>query len=114
MIDICKIHKSVTLVQLAIMMISCLVSSLGVVISHSIAYYAWLSVLACMVSVILTSFIMALLFVLSRITHIHFTDGRPNQESGWLSWKNCALIWQSVITKHNAAVAVRYQKKPAY
>ena len=114
MIDICKIHKSITLVQVWIIMVSCLVSSLGVVISHPIVYYAWYCVLACSVTVIFTSLMMGIVFVLSRVTHTHFAHSKSKQGYGWLSWKNCALIWQSVIAKHNTALAGHYQKKPAY
>lgn len=69
MINICKIHKSITLVQVAIIVISCLVSSLGVVSTHSVTVYAWYLAMAGIVSVITTSIALGIVLILTRLIY---------------------------------------------
>ncbi|MEW8628238.1 MAG: hypothetical protein AB2551_21010 [Candidatus Thiodiazotropha sp.] len=114
MIDTCKVHKLITLFQVSGVLLSCLVSALGVVIDHPLVHYAGYAVLAGLASIVVTSLIMGVLLLLSRWPFSKSSDEKVKHRTAWLSWKKYQLFVREVVAKPGVVPAKPCRKKPAY
>lgn len=92
MINICKIHKSITLIQVVIIIVSCLVSSLGIVITHSVIIYAWYLALVGIVTVIVTSTTLGIVLILTRLIYVCRSRKLSKSDCGWFVWPEPNLV----------------------
>ncbi|ODB82794.1 hypothetical protein A3193_18780 [Candidatus Thiodiazotropha endoloripes] len=84
--DIRRIHKLVTLFQMSVVLLSCMLSLIGVVVSHLLLHYAEYAVLAGLVSIPLTSLVMAvaiLFFHNSPSDSVNEMTGQGMSRSSW-------------------------------
>jgi hypothetical protein len=101
MIDICKIHKVITLFQVSLVLLLCLISALGAVVTHPVIEYAGYALFGGLASILITSLIMGLILLMSRF---HITEtSRQNWKKtergiAGLSWRMYLLILRGVAT----------------
>jgi hypothetical protein len=114
MIDICKIHKVITLFQVSLVLLSCLVSALGGVITHPLVHYAGYAALGGLVSILLTSLVMSLILLMSSF-HITETSRQDKKKTErgitGLSWKMYLLILRRAATEAGIEQARRCRNK---
>jgi hypothetical protein len=92
MINICKIHKSITLIQVFIILVSFMVSSLGIMIDHPFLVYAWYLSLAGIATVILTSCLMGIAFGFARFSRAFLLPKKAKGGYGWFTYPDCPQI----------------------
>jgi CBS domain containing-hemolysin-like protein len=83
--NIGKIHKTITLTQILITLISLSVSSLGIVIQHPILVYFWNLSLVSIASILATSFMIGVALLIIRIVNPRSSRGGPRGRDGWIS-----------------------------
>lgn len=86
-----------TLFQVAVIIASCLVSSLGIVTTHSITLYAWYLTGAGIVAVITTSLTFGIVRMLRRFLYTYSSRKTSKSDSDWLALPNCGqtMIYKS-------------------
>lgn len=78
--ELVKYHTVVTTVQLGIILLSLCITSLGIVIKHPYLIYFWYLGLFCMVTLLVTSILVAVALVLARVF-----KSAPRLNQRWLS-----------------------------
>jgi hypothetical protein len=65
--DIKEIHTTISITQVSIMTVSLSISSFGIVIQHPAIVYFWFLALVAIASMLATSFMIGIAYVISRL-----------------------------------------------
>ncbi|MEW8324003.1 MAG: hypothetical protein AB2606_15250 [Candidatus Thiodiazotropha taylori] len=109
-----KIHKLITLFQVSLVLLSCVLSLLGVAVRHPLVHYAEYTVLVGLISIPLTSLVIGITVLLSHKSPSNNLDRKRGQEMGWFSWKRYLRQMCRLVCKPGIVTAKPCRKKPAY
>ncbi|MCG7938733.1 MAG: hypothetical protein N0C88_07760 [Candidatus Thiodiazotropha lotti] len=112
--DIRRIHKLATLFQVSVVLLSCMLSLMGVVVSHPLVHYAEYAVLAGVVSIPLTSLVMGITVFFSHNTLSNYVDEKAGQGMKRFSWRRSLRQIRQLVGRPSVVTSKPCRKKPAY
>lgn len=109
-----KIHKLITLCQVSLILLSCIFSLLGVVVSHPLVRYAEYTLLAGLISIPLTSLVIGITVLFSHKSLSNSVAKKRGQAMGGFSWKRYLRQMRRLVDKPGVVASKPCRKKPAY